>query len=142
MLAEAVQLQWRRLQDLKEVEDGLKIPLPGFRKEVLVLKDLLVELVQSKIELVYAGYERARQRMKFAEDNVLNLDLLSPDEREAIVELGDIISRLIESVRKPSDISPITMDRMEPPTIPVLYVGQDWHETWRGTCPSMAGYRL
>lgn len=76
------------------------IPLPGIRQEMLALYEMIKGLVGMKTDLGYVGYKRIPQRFEFrGQVATSRIDLLSPDERQRLIEFGRSIQAMIQASR-------------------------------------------
>ena len=62
-----------------------------------VLKDMIKDLVEMKMELGYPGYQRVPQKVDLTgQVNVAKIQQLSSEDRQELIEFGRTISELME----------------------------------------------
>lgn len=106
-LESLMKLQLERIQEHRKKEIELTLPLPGIRSEVETLLQLVETLIDKKIELGYPGYRRVPQKIDFRGQLLpapaARLELLTPEDREKLIEFGTTIQQLFEMAKLPGN---------------------------------------
>jgi hypothetical protein len=106
-LEEVIKLQLERIQEQRKKETELGLPLPGIRLEMELLLQFVEAVIDKKIELGFPGYRRIPQRIDFRGQLLpapaARLELLTPEDRERLIEFGTTIKQLFEMSKLPGN---------------------------------------
>ena len=106
-----IDLQTERVKEQAAKEKSLGVPLPGLRSEISMVTKSLVKLYNTKVAV--GLYTREPEKRPSPNQILLDVDKLTPEQQERIVEAVKRFVAFIERVRDSEDYYHRVMDQAE-----------------------------